>query len=99
MLAFEIRAFDPPLVSFAGSLLSWIVMAAWWAGTAARAPVLPSLTVVAGLSLLMLVGRVWMRRQARPDDGPAQYYIETAEQYSKEPPKDWDGSFNLTSKG
>ena len=36
---------------------------------------------------------------ARPDDGPAQYYIETAEQYSKEPPKDWDGSFNLTSKG
>lgn len=36
---------------------------------------------------------------ARPDDGPSQFYIETAEQYIKEPPKDWDQSFNLTSKG
>jgi len=36
---------------------------------------------------------------ARPDDGPSQYYVETAGQYIKEPPKDWDQSFNLTSKG
>ncbi|OGR41702.1 MAG: hypothetical protein A2X35_12565 [Elusimicrobia bacterium GWA2_61_42] len=36
---------------------------------------------------------------ACPGDGPSQYYIETAGQYVKEPPKDWDGSFNLTSKG
>jgi len=36
---------------------------------------------------------------ARPDDGPSQFYIEQAEQYIKEPPKDWDQSFNLTSKG
>ena len=36
---------------------------------------------------------------ARPNDGPSQFYIETAEQYIKEPPKDWDQSFNLTSKG
>ncbi|MDP2866188.1 MAG: adenylate/guanylate cyclase domain-containing protein [Elusimicrobiota bacterium] len=36
---------------------------------------------------------------ARPNDGPSQYYIETAELYMKEPPKDWDQSFNLTSKG
>ncbi|MCX5793636.1 MAG: adenylate/guanylate cyclase domain-containing protein [Elusimicrobia bacterium] len=36
---------------------------------------------------------------ARPGDGPSQYYIDTAEQYIKEPPKDWDQSFNLTSKG
>ena len=36
---------------------------------------------------------------ARPNDGPSQYYVETAEQYLKEPPKDWDQSFNLTSKG
>jgi len=36
---------------------------------------------------------------ARPNDGPSQYYIETAEQYVKEPPKGWDQSFNLTSKG
>jgi adenylate cyclase len=36
---------------------------------------------------------------ARPGDGPSEYYIETAEAYAKEPPKDWDQSFNLTSKG
>ncbi len=36
---------------------------------------------------------------ARPGDGPSQYYIETAEAYVKAPPKDWDQSFNLTSKG
>ncbi|KAF0127387.1 MAG: adenylate cyclase [Elusimicrobia bacterium] len=36
---------------------------------------------------------------ARPGDGPSQYYIETAEVYAKEPPRDWDQSFNLTSKG
>ncbi|MBI5743719.1 MAG: adenylate/guanylate cyclase domain-containing protein [Elusimicrobia bacterium] len=36
---------------------------------------------------------------ARPGDGPSQFYIETCEQYVKEVPKDWDGSFNLTSKG
>ncbi len=36
---------------------------------------------------------------ARPGDGPSQYYIETAEAYAKAPPKDWDRSFNLTSKG
>ena len=36
---------------------------------------------------------------ARPNDGPSQFYIEEAEKYIKEPPKDWDQSFNLTSKG
>ncbi|HBE89143.1 MAG TPA: hypothetical protein DDW67_08405 [Elusimicrobia bacterium] len=36
---------------------------------------------------------------ARPGDGPSQYYIDTAEEYSKNPPKDWDQSFTLTSKG
>lgn len=36
---------------------------------------------------------------ARPGDGPSQFYVDTCEQYIKEMPQDWDGSFNLTSKG
>ncbi|HAT73083.1 MAG TPA: hypothetical protein DCS63_09735 [Elusimicrobia bacterium] len=36
--------------------------------------------------------------KARPSDGPSQFYLELAEKYEKEAPKDWDGSFNLTSK-
>ena len=35
---------------------------------------------------------------ARPEDGPSQFYFEQAEEYAKQPPKDWDGAFNLTSK-
>ena len=36
--------------------------------------------------------------EARPGDGPSLFYLELVEQYLKEPPKDWDGAFNLTSK-
>jgi adenylate cyclase len=36
---------------------------------------------------------------ARPGDGPSQFYLGTAEQFLKDPPKDWDGSINFTSKG
>ncbi len=35
---------------------------------------------------------------ARPEDGPSQFYIDLAEKYVKEPPKEWDGTFNLESK-
>ncbi len=38
-------------------------------------------------------------QKARPGDGPSQFYIGTAEEFLKEPPKDWDGSINFTSKG
>lgn len=37
--------------------------------------------------------------KAKPGDGPSQFYLATAEQFLKEPPKDWDGSINFTSKG
>ncbi len=37
--------------------------------------------------------------EARPGDGPAQFYVDTCAQFAKELPKDWDGAFNLTSKG
>jgi len=36
--------------------------------------------------------------EARPKDGPSQFYMELAEKYAKEPPKNWDGAFNLDSK-
>ena len=36
---------------------------------------------------------------ARPDDGPAKFYVAKAELFMKEPIKDWDQSFNLTEKG
>lgn len=35
---------------------------------------------------------------ARPADGPSKFYLDLAELYAKEPPKGWDGAFNLTEK-
>lgn len=35
---------------------------------------------------------------ADPADGPSAFYLGLAEKYSAGAPKDWDGTFNLTSK-
>lgn len=37
--------------------------------------------------------------EARPGDGPAEFYLQKSELFAKEPIKDWDQSFNLTEKG
>ncbi|OGS12573.1 MAG: hypothetical protein A2234_06290 [Elusimicrobia bacterium RIFOXYA2_FULL_58_8] len=33
-----------------------------------------------------------------PEDGPSRFYLDLAAQYAASVPKDWDGTFNLTSK-
>ena len=33
-----------------------------------------------------------------PEDGPSKFYLDLAVKYAAEVPKDWDGTFNLTSK-
>lgn len=53
-----------PLLSIAGSLLSWLVLASWWMRAGAAVGVLESLTVLAGLSLLTLGGHAWADRHA-----------------------------------
>lgn len=58
-LFIESAAGGLPAVSMAGSLLSWVVLAAWWSRAAAVVGILPSLTVLAGLSLLTLGGFAW----------------------------------------
>jgi uncharacterized membrane protein len=48
-----------PLVSQAGSILSWIILASWWMRAAATVGLLPSLFVLAGLTLVTLGGHAW----------------------------------------
>jgi uncharacterized membrane protein len=48
-----------PLLSMVGAVLSWIVLAVWWDNAAAAVGVLPSLLVLAGLTLVMLGGHAW----------------------------------------
>jgi uncharacterized membrane protein len=53
-----------PIVSQAGSLFSWLILASWWLRAAASIGVLPSLTVLAGLTLVTLGGHAWASMHA-----------------------------------
>src|SRR5262249_36622034 len=61
-----------PLLSLAGGMLSWLVLAVWWGHAAAAVGLLPSLLFLVGLTLMMLIGHTWAHRQAPPSaDAPA----------------------------
>jgi uncharacterized membrane protein len=59
-----------PLLSIVGSLVSWVVLAHWWLRAGAAVGVLPSLAVLAALTLLTFGGHAWThaRTQAAPGD-------------------------------
>jgi hypothetical protein len=48
-----------PMLSVAGSTLSWLVLGVWWGNAAAIVGLLPSLTVLVGLTLVMFGGYAW----------------------------------------
>jgi uncharacterized membrane protein len=54
-----------PALAIAGGVLSWIVLAAWWADAAGAVGVLPSLLVVVGLTFVMLAGHAWAHAQLK----------------------------------
>jgi uncharacterized membrane protein len=53
-----------PILSLAGSLISWVVLFTWWEQAAASVGLLSSLLVVVGLSLVMVGGYIWGLRYA-----------------------------------
>ncbi len=63
-LFIESAAGTLPLISQAGSLLSWVVLGTWWIRAAASVGVIPSLAVLTGLSLVTLAGHAWSTRLA-----------------------------------
>ena len=64
-LFIESAAGAMPLLSVAGAVLSWIVLAVWWDNAAAAVGVLPSLLVLVGLTLVMLGGHAWAHANER----------------------------------
>ncbi|HET9263190.1 MAG TPA: DUF2339 domain-containing protein [Vicinamibacterales bacterium] len=65
-----------PLISQAGSLLSWVVLAIWWGEAAGSVGVIPSLTVLTGLSLVTLAGHGWSvahERRERTGSAPLAF--------------------------
>ncbi len=65
-----------PFVSVAGSLLSWIVLASWWARAGAAIGVVPSLAVLTGLTLVTFAGHAWVNRTSRAETGRAAGFGE-----------------------
>jgi len=63
-LFIEGAASELPRISLIGSVLSWIVLGAWWWDAAGSVGVLPSLTVLTGMTLLTLGGYAWARHRA-----------------------------------
>jgi hypothetical protein len=74
----ESAAGNLPFVSIVGSLASWLVLGIWWLRAGAAVGVLPSLTVLSGLTLLTLCGHAWTHLRSRPLPGPAGSPPETA---------------------
>ena len=63
-LFIESAAGRTPVLSMAGGLLSWVVLAVWWRNAGTTVGVLPSLLVVVGLTMIMFAGHAWAARQA-----------------------------------
>ena len=66
-LFIESAAARTPLLSNAGGLLSWMVLAVWWRNSAAVVGVMPSLLVLVGLTMVMFAGHAWAARRAAAD--------------------------------
>lgn len=56
-----------PILSFVGSILSWIVLAVWWVTVTVASMLVPLLAVVGGFALLTMAGSVWAASRI-PDD-------------------------------
>jgi uncharacterized membrane protein len=63
-----------PLLSQVGSVFSWVILVLWWLRAAGSVGVLPSLTVVVGLTLVTLFGHAWSTRTATVDRGSAAQF-------------------------
>ena len=71
-LFIEGAAGGTPVLTMAGGLLSWVVLAVWWRNAGTTVGVLPSLLVVVGLTMIMFAGHAWAARQASsaaPEEG------------------------------
>jgi hypothetical protein len=71
-LFLEASAGALPLLSFLGMVLSWIVIAVWWATAMVAVLLIPSLMVVAGFALLIMAGSVWARQRAEAGGAEAR---------------------------
>ena len=61
-LFFEARFSRLPLLALVGVILSWVVIAVWWAMSMVAVLLVPALLIVAGFALLIVAGNLWASR-------------------------------------
>src|SRR6185503_8902189 len=54
-------------------ILSWIVLAVWWATATVAVALVPALAVVAGFALLTMAGHVWANRRAEGTEAAGEF--------------------------
>jgi hypothetical protein len=59
-----------PILSIAGAMLSWLILAVWWLTVGTAAVLLPAMLVMGGFGVLTLVGNSWARGRVA-DSGAA----------------------------
>lgn len=57
-----------PLLSMASIVLSWLVLAVWWATASIASVLVPALAVLTGFALLAVAGNVWAQRRAPAEE-------------------------------
>jgi hypothetical protein len=57
-----------PILAIAGMVLSWIILGVLWASTSLADILIPALVVMAGFTLLVLAGNIWLQKQAAGAD-------------------------------
>jgi uncharacterized membrane protein len=78
MLFLPLVAGPFPLLRIVGIVLAWLVLALWWATAMTAALLLPSLLVVAGLGMLVVMGNAWLGTRADRQDGSLAHGLRLA---------------------
>ena len=55
----EAAATRNPLIAIAGTILAWLVLAAWWMVATVSIALIPALSIVGGYALLTMAGSIW----------------------------------------
>jgi hypothetical protein len=69
-LLVEERASRRPFLALAGTVVSWLVLGAWWLSRSLATQLAPALLVMAAFTLLTLSGRVWLATDSTGEAEP-----------------------------
>jgi uncharacterized membrane protein len=72
-LFFDVRPGRVSALAAFGMVLSWVVIAVWWATAMVASLLLPALAIVGGFAVLLLGGNLWTQKQTTT--GPTRHTV------------------------